>query len=195
MPSSALPAFTGVYVFGDSLVDPGNALEAAEFIDDIPFNSLPSGAPTADKGYFQGRFTDGWNFADLISNKLIGQVGKTTFPYGFKDPLFGIDIPFTSRPSGANLSFAFGGAVMGALERVIDATHAFGALSASDEGAALYRGRGWRVWGGRIEVLGPGGIVRLPEEEGGVLLRPAGALALPDPGAPLVFDWRDGDVV
>ncbi|MFK3730787.1 GNAT family N-acetyltransferase [Streptomyces sp. NPDC088090] len=88
-----------------------------------------------------------------------------------------------------------GGAVMGALERVIDATHAFGALSASDEGAALYRGRGWRVWGGRIEVLGPGGIVRLPEEEGGVLVRPAGALALPDPGAPLVFDWRDGDVV
>ncbi|MFF0482565.1 GNAT family N-acetyltransferase [Streptomyces sp. NPDC004435] len=88
-----------------------------------------------------------------------------------------------------------GSAVMDALERVIDATHALGALSASDEGAALYRGRGWQVWGGRIAVLGPDGVVRLPEEEGGVLVRPAGALALPDPGAPLVFDWRDGDVV
>ncbi|MFD4371798.1 GNAT family N-acetyltransferase [Streptomyces sp. NPDC058486] len=88
-----------------------------------------------------------------------------------------------------------GGAVMDALERVIDATHAFGALSASDEGAALYRARGWRVWGGRIEVLGPGGVVRLPEEEGGVFVRPAGALTLPDPAAPLVVDWRDGDVL
>ncbi|MFF2773596.1 GNAT family N-acetyltransferase [Streptomyces sp. NPDC058052] len=88
-----------------------------------------------------------------------------------------------------------GGALTGALERVVDATHAFGALSASDEGAALYRARGWRVWEGRIEVLGPGGTVRLPEEEGGVYVRAAGAAALPDAAAPLVFDWRDGDVV
>lgn len=88
-----------------------------------------------------------------------------------------------------------GGAVMAALEGVVDATHRFGALSASDEGAALYRARGWQVWGGGIAVLGPDGTVPLPEEEGGVLVRPAGGLALPDPGAPLVFDWRDGDVV
>ncbi|MER7593513.1 MULTISPECIES: GNAT family N-acetyltransferase [Streptomyces] len=88
-----------------------------------------------------------------------------------------------------------GGAVMDALERVVDGTHRFGALSASDEGAALYRGRGWRVWDGRIAVLGPDGTVPLPEEEGGLLVRPAGGLDLPDPGAPLVFDWRDGDVV
>ncbi|MFE5797602.1 GNAT family N-acetyltransferase [Streptomyces sp. NPDC056503] len=88
-----------------------------------------------------------------------------------------------------------GGAVMEALERVIDGTHRFGALSASDEGAALYRARGWQVWGGRIEALGPDGTVRLPDEEGALLVRPAGGLTLPDPGAPLVFDWRDGDVI
>ncbi|MGA4941202.1 GNAT family N-acetyltransferase [Streptomyces cinereoruber] len=87
-----------------------------------------------------------------------------------------------------------GGAVMAELERVIDGAYAFGALSASDEGAALYRARGWRVWEGRVEALSPAGIVRLPEEEGGVFLRPAGGRALPDPAAPLVFDWRDGDV-
>ncbi|MFC8293486.1 GNAT family N-acetyltransferase [Streptomyces sp. NPDC057242] len=87
-----------------------------------------------------------------------------------------------------------GGAVMAELERVIDGAYAFGALAASDEGAALYRGRGWRVWEGRVEAFTPGGIVRLPEEEGGVFLRPAGGRALPDPAAPLVFDWRDGDV-
>ncbi|MER5208076.1 GNAT family N-acetyltransferase [Streptomyces sp. NPDC002825] len=88
-----------------------------------------------------------------------------------------------------------GGAVMAELERVIDGTYAFGALSASDAGAALYRARGWRVWEGRLDVLGPAGIVRLAAEEGSVFLRPAAGLALPDPAAPLVFDWRDGDVM
>ncbi|MEU1231226.1 GNAT family N-acetyltransferase [Streptomyces sp. NPDC005828] len=88
-----------------------------------------------------------------------------------------------------------GGAVMAELERVIDGAYAFGALGASDEGAALYRARGWQVWAGRLEALGPGGIVHLAEEEGFVFLRPAGGRALPDPAAPLVFDWRDGDVM
>ncbi|MGA5216869.1 GNAT family N-acetyltransferase [Streptomyces cinereoruber] len=87
-----------------------------------------------------------------------------------------------------------GGAVMAELERVIDGAYAFGALSASDEGVALYRARGWRVWEGRVEALSPAGIVRLPEEEGGVFLRPAGGRVLPGPATPLVFDWRDGDV-
>ncbi|MFE6713463.1 GNAT family N-acetyltransferase [Streptomyces sp. NPDC057695] len=88
-----------------------------------------------------------------------------------------------------------GGAVMAALEQVIDGTHAFGALGASDDGAGLYRARGWQVWEGRIEAMSPEGIVRLPEEEGHVLLRPAAGLGLPDPAAALVFDWRDGDVM
>ncbi|MFE1904726.1 GNAT family N-acetyltransferase [Streptomyces gardneri] len=88
-----------------------------------------------------------------------------------------------------------GGVVMDGLERVVDGAYAFGALSASDEGAALYRARGWRVWEGRIEVLAPEGIVRLAEEEGSVFLRPAAGRALPDVAAPLVFDWRDGDVM
>ncbi|MFF8379048.1 GNAT family N-acetyltransferase [Streptomyces sp. NPDC015661] len=88
-----------------------------------------------------------------------------------------------------------GGAVMAELERVIDGTYAFGALSASDAGAALYRARGWRIWEGRLDALGPEGTVRLAEEEGSVFLRPAGGPALPDPAAPLVFDWRDGDVM
>jgi lysophospholipase L1-like esterase len=107
--AAALPVFSGVYVFGDSLVDPGNALKAAKAFAALPFVSLPNGAPTADKGYFEGRFTDGYNFADLISNKLLGTATKTTFPYGFEDPVFGIPIPFVNRPEGNNLSFAYGG--------------------------------------------------------------------------------------
>src|SRR5215216_526009 len=105
-----ISSFTGVYVFGDSLVDPGNALKAAELLNDLPFSDLPNGAPTAAKGYFEGRFSDGYNSADLISNKVTGLATKTTFPYGFETPLFGATIPFVSKPSGHNLSFAYGGA-------------------------------------------------------------------------------------
>lgn len=105
-----LPAFSGVFVFGDSLVDPGNALKAANFLGSLPFTSTPERAPTADKGYFEGRFTDGYNFADLVSNKLLLQPTKTTFPYGFEDPLLGIPITLGGRPDGNNLSFAYGGA-------------------------------------------------------------------------------------
>jgi Ca2+-binding RTX toxin-like protein len=103
-------AVSGVYVFGDSLVDPGNALKAANFLDSLPFTSAPDRAPTADKGYFLGRFSDGYNFADLISNKLVLTATKATFPYGFEDPLLGIPINWGGRPSGVNLSFAYGGA-------------------------------------------------------------------------------------
>ncbi|MBT2442524.1 GNAT family N-acetyltransferase [Streptomyces sp. ISL-36] len=87
------------------------------------------------------------------------------------------------------------GRLMAELERVIDGAYAFGALSASDDGAALYAARGWRLWEGRIEVLGPDGLVRLPEEEGSTFLRSAGGRVLPDPAAALAFDWRDGDVM
>jgi hypothetical protein len=108
MPAS--PSYSGVYVFGDSLVDPGNDLRAAQFIGSFPFVDLPAGAPTADKGYFDGRFTDGLNFADLISNKFISSPTKPTFPFGFSDPVLGITVPFENRPTGINLSFAYGGA-------------------------------------------------------------------------------------
>jgi phospholipase/lecithinase/hemolysin len=105
-----LPPFTGVFVFGDSLVDSGNALRAAQLVDDLPFLGLPNGAPTAAKGYFQGRFSDGYTFADLVANKLVALPTQHTFPYGFQDPLFGLTSPFTSRPAGNSLNFAYGGA-------------------------------------------------------------------------------------
>ncbi|KOU47006.1 MULTISPECIES: GNAT family N-acetyltransferase [Streptomyces] len=85
--------------------------------------------------------------------------------------------------------------VTAALERVIDTAYDFGALSASDEGAALYAARGWQVWPGRLAAFGPAGTVPLPEEEGSTYVRPAAGRPLPDPGHPLHFDWRDGDVL
>jgi aminoglycoside 2'-N-acetyltransferase I len=81
---------------------------------------------------------------------------------------------------------------MGALEEIVLRAYDVGALSASDDGAALYTARGWRTWPGRIHALGPDGGVRLPDEEGSTYLWPALAA---DPGEELLFDWRDGDVL
>ena len=103
-------AYSGVYVFGDSLVDPGNALKLALWYGGLPLTDLPEGAPTSDKGYFLGRFSNGYTFADLVSNKAIGTVTKPVFPYHFEDPWLGIPIdPFASDPNGNNLNFAYGG--------------------------------------------------------------------------------------
>ncbi len=103
--------YTGAFIFGDSLVDSGNALKLANFYGSLPFTDLPEGAPYPWLGYFDGRFTDGYTFADLISNKTIGLVSKPVFPYHFEDPVFGVPIdPFAGDPSGHNLNFAYGGA-------------------------------------------------------------------------------------
>jgi len=103
--------YTGVYVFGDSLVDAGNALELADWYGDLTFSDLPDGAPDSDLGYFEGRFSDGYTFADLIANKAIGQVTDPVFPFGYVDPWIGVEIaPWASDPNGNNLNFAYGGA-------------------------------------------------------------------------------------
>jgi len=101
--------YSGVYVFGDSLVDSGNALKLAEAYDYFPFTSLPDGAPTSAKGYYSGNFTNGWTFADLISNKYVSAPTKSVFPFGYDDPFLGISFGFFSDPDGNNLNFAYGG--------------------------------------------------------------------------------------
>lgn len=113
-------AYSGVYVFGDSLVDAGNALKLADWYSDLTFSDLPEGAPTAELGYHDGRFTDGFTFADLISNKSIGLVTKPVFPFGYEDPWIGIPIsPLSGDPSGNNLNFAYGGAQIRHGEEVV----------------------------------------------------------------------------
>ena len=102
--------YSGVYVFGDSLIDSGNALKLAETYNYFPFTSLPDGAPTSAKGYYSGNFTNGWTFADLISNKYVSAPTKSVFPFGYDDPFLGISFGFFSDPDGNNLNFAYGGA-------------------------------------------------------------------------------------
>ncbi|MFD6873008.1 MULTISPECIES: GNAT family N-acetyltransferase [unclassified Streptomyces] len=87
------------------------------------------------------------------------------------------------------------GQVMAELERVIGGAYVLGALSASEAGAALYEGRGWRPHPGPIGVLGPTGPERLAEEEGSTYVWTPPGAAPPDPAGRLDFDWRDGDVL
>ncbi|MFD3803769.1 GNAT family N-acetyltransferase [Streptomyces sp. NPDC058611] len=88
-----------------------------------------------------------------------------------------------------------GALVMDGLERVIGRAYVLGALSASEDGAGLYAGRGWSVWGGQLGVLGPGGPERLAGEEGSTYVWAPPGGALPDPAGRLDFDWRNGDVL
>jgi outer membrane lipase/esterase len=74
---SPAPAFTSLTVFGDSLVDAGNVY------------ALTRGAtPSAAQGYFQGRFTNGYDYTDLLSISLYGTpttpsaLGGSNFAFG-----------------------------------------------------------------------------------------------------------------
>ncbi|MER5474643.1 GNAT family N-acetyltransferase [Streptomyces sp. NPDC002935] len=89
-----------------------------------------------------------------------------------------------------------GGRVMAELERIVEGAYGLGALSASEEGAALYAARGWQLWPGHVCVLAPdGGVRRLPDEEGTTFVRPGAAPGPLDPAYGLIFDWREGDVL
>ncbi|MHA6721112.1 SGNH/GDSL hydrolase family protein [Sphingomonas sp. RS6] len=72
--------YSGLYVFGDSLVDSGNAYLATGGVQASPGN-----------GYFGGRFSNGFNFADYLSIEITGApsmaalAGGTNFAVGGAD--------------------------------------------------------------------------------------------------------------
>jgi phospholipase/lecithinase/hemolysin len=162
-------AYSGVFVFGDSLIDAGNALKLAQWYGGLPFTDLPEGAPTSDLGYFQGRFTNGYTFADLLSNKAIGLATKPVFPYGFDDPVFGLPIdPFASDPSGHNLNFAYGGAQIRQGDEVVPdldgQTDAFkDAVDNHADPNALYL---FTIGGNDVRSLAPSGSNPIPLADG-----------------------------
>jgi aminoglycoside 2'-N-acetyltransferase I len=85
-----------------------------------------------------------------------------------------------------------GAAMMQALERVIRGAYHLGALGATDEAARFYEALGWQQWRGPTSALTPAGVVRTPDEDGGIYVLP---LAHPlDLSGELTCDWREGDV-
>ncbi len=85
-----------------------------------------------------------------------------------------------------------GAAMMAELERVIRAGYVLGALGATEEGAALYRSRGWKQWHGETWALSPSGRVRTEAEDGDIYVLEVDATL--DPHKPLTCDWRDGEL-
>ncbi|MBA2771998.1 MAG: hypothetical protein H0U34_08315, partial [Sphingomonas sp.] len=170
--------YTGVFVFGDSLVDSGNALALAEWYGSLTLSDLPDGAPTAEAGYHEGRFTNGLTFADLVSNKYIGVTSEAVFPYGYEDPWLGVPIaPFADDPSGNNLNFAYGGAQIRQGDEVVpdlDAqTDAFrDAVDGDADPGALYL---ITIGGNDVRALVPKGSSFVSQQEATAILGRAAA--------------------
>ena len=86
-----------------------------------------------------------------------------------------------------------GDEVMATVERLVAGGFELGALAASEDGARLYRRRGWEPWRGPLAALTPEGTVPTPDELVFVRTTPS----TPDPfdlDGPLVCDWRPGDL-
>ncbi len=103
--AASLSDYSSVLVFGDSLVDSGNARLASLAM------GLADPAPPA-AGYFQGRFTNGYNFADYIAQGVTGQpataflAGGANFAVGGATAAFS---PTETRPSFLSQLGIFGG--------------------------------------------------------------------------------------
>jgi phospholipase/lecithinase/hemolysin len=68
-------AFTNLYVFGDSLVDAGNT--------QLAVLGAGGGNPNpSSSGYFQGRFTNGPDYTDLLSQNLFGSFTRASLAGG-----------------------------------------------------------------------------------------------------------------
>jgi aminoglycoside 2'-N-acetyltransferase I len=83
-------------------------------------------------------------------------------------------------------------AIMDALEDAVRGAYDLGALSATDDGAALYLARGWQPWRGSTWALTPSGTRPTPDDDGSVFVLPVAADL--DPAGELTCDWRDGDL-
>ncbi|MCV7225619.1 GNAT family N-acetyltransferase [Mycolicibacterium komossense] len=84
------------------------------------------------------------------------------------------------------------GALMDAVGQVIRGAYELGALSSSALGRPLYTSRGWLPWVGETSVLALTGPTRTPDDDADIFVLPV-TVEL-DTSAPLMCDWRDGDV-
>lgn len=85
-------SYSGLYVFGDSLVDSGNAFLATGGAQASPVN-----------GYFAGRFSNGFNFADYLSITLTGGPATPALAGGTNVAVGGADAE--TKPGQASPSF------------------------------------------------------------------------------------------
>ncbi|MGF7169593.1 outer membrane lipase/esterase [Sphingobium xanthum] len=94
--SAPASAFSKLLVFGDSLVDAGNAQIGSILL------GLPDPAPAA-LGYYEGRFSNGPNFADYLSQSLFGMETVAYLAGGHNFAVGGAEAAF--KPGEVSPSF------------------------------------------------------------------------------------------
>ncbi len=85
-----------------------------------------------------------------------------------------------------------GGALMTAIGEVLRGAYDVGALGATDEAIGLYERHGWQRWRGPLSTMTPEGVAATPQYADAVFALPVAVPLAFD--APLMCDWRDGDV-
>jgi aminoglycoside 2'-N-acetyltransferase I len=123
--------------------------------------------------------TDLIGHASLIQRRLLH--GGAALRAGYVEGV-GVRADRRGRGHGADM--------MEALERLVLDAYDVGALGTTDEAVSFYAARGWLRWQGPTSALTPAGIMRTPEDDGGVYVLQAGAPL--DVGGELTCDWRDG---
>ena len=85
-----------------------------------------------------------------------------------------------------------GSAVMRGIAEVIAAEYELGALSTGVHG--FYERLGWRRWRGPSFVRTEAGMIRTEEDDDGIMVLPTPVTPEPDLDAPILCEWREGDV-
>lgn len=151
---------------------------------------------------FEGRFDDhDWDHA-LGGQHILINVDGTLIAHGsvvqrqflHRDRSLRCGYVEAVAVNRAHRGSGFAGAVMTEAERLIDHGYALGALSASRAAWGLYQARGWRTWPGGTAALTPSGVIRTPDEDDSTLIRVVPGGASLAELAPIICDWRDGDV-
>ncbi len=96
-PAAAQQKYSNLFVFGDSLVDAGNAQEGLRQL------GLPSRTPEG-ASYFEGRFSNGDTFADYLSISISGTRSRASLLGGTNFSVGGAK--FRELPDDASFSFA-----------------------------------------------------------------------------------------
>ena len=80
-------------------------------------------------------------------------------------------------------------------ESIIRARHQIGALNAVDTAADFYAARGWHPWTGPTAAHSPTGFVDTYDSADRIFIYPTDAnTQLTSSGAPLICNWRAGDL-
>lgn len=85
-----------------------------------------------------------------------------------------------------------GSAVMRAIAAHVEASYDIGVLSTGEFG--FYAPLGWELWRGTTWVEGPTGHERTADDDGGIMVLRTSRTPSLDLDAPIVADWRTGDV-